>query len=295
MPGPCLKARIFAKGKASTRSWTLPLWLLGIKSPTMCMAIGDHPIVLNKRIAEELNIKDGDQMEFEVYELGEEYCMPVHVPSTDITFDFLIHDAIFTEPQMIKSWAIHRSQNTLETPKGLLLDNVPSQEMFSSMKVIDLNGECIVHFDGGCRNNPKGPAGYGFCITSSQENEKLIDGYGYKSGQNTNNFMEYIGLIEGLIWAKRLFCQKVHLKGDSQLVIKQINGEYSINNPKLKKLRDETFALIEDIQSNGTVVTITSLLRGENTDADKLANQGMNRLENKVFVDWANVNKLMKA
>ena len=186
------------------------------------------------------------------------------------------------------------SGDELITPKGYRLLNLAEQDMFYGMKAMKLKGECVVHFDGGCRNNPQGPAGYGFCITS-QENEKLIDGYGYKSGRNTSNFMEYIGLIEGLTWAVRLDCEKIHLKGDSQLIIKQINGEYSINNPKLRNLRDKALAIIESIRGRGTIVTTTSIFRGENTTADRLANQGMNRLENTVIVEWTNVNKLMKA
>lgn len=296
MPCPCFQAKIYAKGNnAKTSSWTLPLWFGTLKSPSLMMGFGDHPILLNARIAKELDIKDGDNMWFEVeeFEGRKTFCYPVHVCNAGFTFDFCINGALNLEPKMIHSYAFDSATGSILRFLNGKSIKLIDQHMFSSIKVIRKRGLCVLHFDGGCRNNPKGPAGYGFRITSMNDGAELVKGYGFKLGENTSNTMEYRGLIEGVTWAKRLDPEVLSIKGDSEVVINQVIGMYNVNNPVLKKCYEEVMAIIRSIAQIGTQVQYDSISRMENRDADALANLGMDRCENKVEVNWMNVNKFM--
>ena len=121
----------------------------------------------------------------------------------------------------------------------------------------------------------------------------LVKGYGYKSGKHTSNFMEYIGLLEGMIWARRLDTKEIEVHGDSELIINQISGEYNANNPKLRKCRGAFPSSVRAADKGGTGQGDSWIPLDDNGEADKLANQGMDRMENKTVVNWQNVNKLM--
>lgn len=93
----------------------------------------------------------------------------------------------------------------------------------------------ILTFDGCSKNNPKGPSGYGFVLHrgTNDTNEcsmgdLLLQGYGYSPSGGSSNRMEYAGLVEGLHWAKLVHTTKIIVRGDSNLVIKQITGEYQV-------------------------------------------------------------------
>jgi ribonuclease HI len=127
-----------------------------------------------------------------------------------------------------------------------------------------------LYFDGCSKGNP-GPSGSGALI----KNEKDICVWSASEyiGNTTNNVAEYKGLILGLKQIKDLKhfnFTKVFVKGDSMLVINQMNGKYKVNSPHLIQLYNEAKELIEDID-----VTFIYISRNENKEADCLANQGV--------------------
>ena len=92
----------------------------------------------------------------------------------------------------------------------------------------------VAMFDGGSRGNP-GPAGFG-AVVFDETGETVLQARGGFVGKTTNNVAEYEGLIACLELAKSLEAKEVMVVGDSQLVIKQMKGEYRVKNPGLKPL-----------------------------------------------------------
>lgn len=129
----------------------------------------------------------------------------------------------------------------------------------------------IVEFDGGSRGNP-GPAGFGVVVRSADDGTPLITA-GRFIGNATNNVAEWQGLIFGLKEAKRLGAVQVTVRGDSQLVIRQMTGQYRVKQPHLKPLHAEAQAVVREIGR----ATFTHNLREHNEVADKLANRAMDR------------------
>jgi ribonuclease HI len=127
-----------------------------------------------------------------------------------------------------------------------------------------------LQFDGGSRGNP-GPAGIGVVLTAADETP--IFTLGRFIGVCTNNVAEYSALITGLQEAQKLGVRKLIVRGDSELIIKQLKGEYRVKHPDMKKLHEQASALLHQFAS----VTITHNLRHKNELADKLANLAMDR------------------
>jgi ribonuclease HI len=100
-----------------------------------------------------------------------------------------------------------------------------------------------LYFDGLCEpKNPGGIATYGFVIFKS--GKKIMEGHGLAckpwSPEATNNVAEYRGLLEGLKWlAANGFVEEVEVRGDSQLVIKQMTGKYKVRAERIKPIYDE--------------------------------------------------------
>ena len=128
----------------------------------------------------------------------------------------------------------------------------------------------ILQFDGGSRGNP-GPAGIGVVLTA--DDGTPIFTLGRFIGRCTNNVAEYTALITGLEEALKLGVKKLIVRGDSELIIKQMKGEYRVKHPDMKVLFDKAKALI----SRFADVKITHNLREHNELADKLANLAMDR------------------
>jgi len=123
------------------------------------------------------------------------------------------------------------------------------------------------HVDGGSRGNP-GPAGYGVHITrddgSSVDLKAAI-------GVATNNIAEYNGLLAALRWAVNEGVRSLHVKADSELMVKQMLGVYRVKNPGLQPLYEEARRLAAGIGR----VTFEHVRREFNADADRLANEAM--------------------
>jgi ribonuclease HI len=130
--------------------------------------------------------------------------------------------------------------------------------------------ELTLNFDGGSRGNP-GPAGIGVVVAAA-DGTPLVT-LGRFIGNATNNVAEYTALIVALEEARKLGAAKVVVRGDSELIIKQMRGEYRVKNPDLRKLHDRARAIADDFQS----ARYEHNLRHKNELADKLANLAMNK------------------
>lgn len=123
-------------------------------------------------------------------------------------------------------------------------------------------------FDGGARSNP-GPAGYGVHIVDDLGNV-LAELHG-SLGIATNNVAEYNGLIAALQWAIDHDVKQIAIKGDSQLIIEQMRGNYKVKNEGLKPLYLKARMLVMQIGD----VSFQHVRREHNKDADRLSNVGM--------------------
>jgi ribonuclease HI len=127
--------------------------------------------------------------------------------------------------------------------------------------------------DGGSRNNP-GMAGAGVFIMDEKGKElKKVKKF---LGIQTNNWAEYEALIIGLETAKKLLGEKtksteVEIKMDSELIVKQLNGQYRVKEPSLF----QQFVKVNNLKINFPNISFNHIPRAQNKEADKLANQAM--------------------
>lgn len=126
------------------------------------------------------------------------------------------------------------------------------------------------HCDGGSRGNP-GPAGYGALIQGP--NGTVIAELSEFLGIKTNNFAEYSGLLGCLQYALDHGHTRLRMVSDSELMVKQIQGKYQVKSPDLKPLYDEAKRRIAKLER----FEISHALRHKNKDADRLANEAMDR------------------
>lgn len=132
----------------------------------------------------------------------------------------------------------------------------------------------IVNIDGGSRGNP-GLAGAGVVVRAADDGTVLQQA-GVFLGKATNNVAEYRGLLEGLRRAETLGATGVEVVSDSQLLVRQMNGQYRVKNEGLKPLFEEASALASQFKR----FSIRHVRREENTLADRMANQAMNLKRN---------------
>lgn len=135
-----------------------------------------------------------------------------------------------------------------------------------------------LQFDGGSRGNP-GPAGIGV-VLSAADGQTLVT-LGRFIGRATNNVAEYKALITALQQARALGARTVKILGDSELVVKQMRGEYRVKNADLRVLYDEARALLRGFDA----ATIDHNYRESNALADKLANKAMDLKQDVTDVD----------
>src|SRR6185369_17003758 len=106
-----------------------------------------------------------------------------------------------------------------------------------------MNETLTLEFDGGSRGNP-GPAGIGV-VVRAEDGTPLIT-LGRYIGRCTNNVAEYRALITALEEALKLGAKRVVIRGDSELIIKQMKGEYRVKHPDMKVLYDQAQELISN-------------------------------------------------
>jgi ribonuclease HI len=126
------------------------------------------------------------------------------------------------------------------------------------------------HCDGGARGNP-GPAGYGALIQDDQG--MVLAELSEFLGIRTNNYAEYSGLLACLQYALDHHHPRLRVVSDSELMVKQIQGKYKVNSPDLKPLWQEARNRIARLEA----FEISHALRHKNKDADRLANEAMDR------------------
>jgi ribonuclease HI len=125
----------------------------------------------------------------------------------------------------------------------------------------------VANVDGGSRGNP-GPAGYGVRI--EREDGTIVE-LKRALPLATNNVAEYNGLLAALRWATEQGVTALHVRADSELLVKQMRGEYRVKNPGLQPLYEEARSLVRQIGR----VKFEHVRRERNKDADRLANEAM--------------------
>lgn len=123
----------------------------------------------------------------------------------------------------------------------------------------------IIYTDGASLGNP-GPMGIGIVIYKGKLRVEELSEY---IGIGTNNIAEYTAVIKALETARRMGGREVHIKSDSLLVVKQLNHEYRVKDPKLRPLKRK----VEEL-AKGLEVHFEHIPREKNTAADKLSKEG---------------------
>jgi ribonuclease HI len=131
-----------------------------------------------------------------------------------------------------------------------------------------MNKTVVINTDGGARGNP-GPAGTGVVI--KDESGNVLYAVGEYVGETTNNVAEYKALIRALEQAVILSANIVKVNMDSELIVKQMNGQYKIKEPTLQELAGIVLKLRNKFQN----VTFTHVRREFNKEADLLVNQAI--------------------
>ena len=122
--------------------------------------------------------------------------------------------------------------------------------------------------DGGSRGNP-GPAAYGYVLES--EDGHVLDARGEAIGTATNNVAEYRGLLAGLESALERGVSELEVVSDSELLVRQMLGEYKVKNETLRALQSEAAQLAARLDR----VTYTAVRRAHNELADSLVNEAL--------------------
>ena len=129
----------------------------------------------------------------------------------------------------------------------------------------------IANIDGGSRGNP-GPAAFGAYIEAADGTITQLKGF---IPHSTNNVAEYNGLLAALRWAAEHRVAHLHVRADSELLVKQMKGVYRVKNPGLIPLYEEARRLIRQVGA----VTFEHVRREFNKEADRLCNEAMDEAE----------------
>ncbi|WP_433628029.1 ribonuclease HI [Halomicrococcus sp. NG-SE-24] len=131
----------------------------------------------------------------------------------------------------------------------------------------DEGGRAYVYFDGASRGNP-GPAAIGWVIVTS---DGIAADGGERIGRATNNQAEYAALVRALEAASDYGFDEVEVKGDSQLIVKQVTGAWDTNDPELRERRVRVRELLEHFDD----WSLDHVPREVNERADELANEAL--------------------
>lgn len=134
----------------------------------------------------------------------------------------------------------------------------------------DGGGRAHVYFDGACRGNP-GPAAIGWVIVTG---DGIVAEGNDTIGRATNNQAEYEALIAALETARDFGYDEVHVRGDSELIVNQVRGEYDTTNPDLREKR----VTVHELLATFDEWTIEHVPREINDRADDLANEALDQV-----------------
>jgi ribonuclease HI len=123
----------------------------------------------------------------------------------------------------------------------------------------------VVNVDGGARGNP-GPAAIGAVVQDA--NGEVLEEHGERIGVATNNVAEYRALLLGIARAAELGADELELIGDSELIVRQVKGEYKVKDAIMRELHGEVKRALRPFDS----WSIRHVRRGLNTEADRLVN-----------------------
>jgi ribonuclease HI len=126
----------------------------------------------------------------------------------------------------------------------------------------------IVNVDGGARGNP-GPAAIAAMVADADG--EVLERTAERIGVATNNVAEYRALLLGIARARELGADSVELVGDSELIVRQVRGQYRVKDPGLAPLHAEVMAALEGFDE----WSIRHVRRGENAEADRLVNDAL--------------------
>ena len=126
----------------------------------------------------------------------------------------------------------------------------------------------IVNVDGGARGNP-GPAAIAAVVTTPEG--EVLEATGEAIGRATNNVAEYRALLHGIGRARELGARELELVGDSELVVRQVNGDYRVKDPALRELHDRVRAALTGFDR----WSIRHVRREANAVADQLVNEAL--------------------
>jgi ribonuclease HI len=132
------------------------------------------------------------------------------------------------------------------------------------------SGWFTAHCDGGARGNP-GPAGYGAVIEDPAG--QVVARLSEYLGHQTNNYAEYEGLLGVLEWALKNAARRLRVVSDSELMVRQMKGQYKVKSPVLRPLWQEAQQKALKLEA----FDIRHTLRGGNKEADRLANEAMDQ------------------
>jgi ribonuclease HI len=145
--------------------------------------------------------------------------------------------------------------------------------------------KAILYCDGGARGNP-GPAAAGAVLFTTSENRDVgeetessppISRRGWYLGRATNNEAEYEGLIRGLEMALAQGVRSIEVRMDSELVVKQVNGEYKVKKPHLQRLHNRAVELLDSFED----WRIIAVPRDCNSQADAIVNEILDNMKKK--------------
>jgi ribonuclease HI len=128
----------------------------------------------------------------------------------------------------------------------------------------------VVNVDGGARGNP-GPAAIGIVVQSP--GGEVLEQRGERIGRATNNVAEYRALLGGIERAAELGASELELVGDSELVVRQVKGEYKVKDAALRELHAEVQRALRPFGS----WSIRHVRRERNSEADRLVNEALDR------------------
>jgi len=132
-----------------------------------------------------------------------------------------------------------------------------------------MRNEIIAYIDGGSRGNP-GPAAAGFTLTDSAGTQ--LQAKAFFLGQATNNVAEYTSLVKALEAAKQIGAEQLTVFSDSELLVRQINGQYKVKSEQIRPLFRQAVSLLGEFKN----WQVRHIPRGKNEQADKLVNRALN-------------------